>query len=317
MLCIIVYLFRFQIVIMNSPLINTFSYHYRKKYGEVVGKIPLDLGIECPNRANGGCIYCHAESFAPSYLNKDNSIAVQVELGKKHLLKGRFQLYFGYFQQETSTAMAASKLIAVLRKVLADEDCVGVIVSARPDFLGQELLEQLSELARETGKEFLLEIGLQSFKEKSLKLLNRNHTIHDFVDAVSRISFVGGLQVGVHLILGIPGESERDMLATVGSVRDLGVDAIKLHHLQVIRNTPLHDMYLRQKFPVFSVDGYLDLLVKLLGEIPEQVVIHRLWSASHPELLVAPRWNMFAGNLSARLRLMMAEQGTFQGKYVS
>lgn len=297
----------------NNP-VNTFSIHYRRKYGQPVGKIPLDLGVVCPNRENGGCIYCHPESFAPSYLDKNDSIAVQLEKGKKYLLKDRFKLFFGYFQQETSTAMPVAELIPFLTEVLADEDCVGVIISARPDNLDQHLLEELAELARRSGKEFLLEIGLQSIHEQSLQLLNRNHSIQDFIDAVNRLRAFPELQVGVHLILGIPGETEQDMLKSLRQVCDLGVDAVKLHHLQVIRETPLHALHREQEIPVFTADGYLELLARLLPEIPEHIVMHRLWSHSHPDLLAAPRWDLFAGNLSARLREMMAEQGVYQGK---
>ena len=301
---------------MENHPVNMFSRHYRGKYGQAVGKIPLDSGLVCPNREYGGCIYCHPGSFTPSYLNKNDSIAVQLEMGKKYLLKDRFRLFFGYFQQETTTAMPADGLIAVLTEVLADKDCVGIIVSARPDNLDRLLLEKLAELARSTGKEFLLEIGLQSFHERSLQLLNRNHSVQDFVDAVTRIQALPGLQIGVHLILGIPGESEQDMHISLRAICDLGVDAIKLHHLQVIRDTPLHAMHRQQKFSVFTADNYLKLLTRLLPEIPGHIVIHRLWSHSHPDLLVAPRWDLFAGNLSVRLREMMEEQGMYQGKFV-
>ncbi|MGW8161697.1 MAG: TIGR01212 family radical SAM protein [Desulfobulbales bacterium] len=300
---------------MDNRPVNTFSLHYREKYGQAVGKIPLDTGLVCPNRQHGGCIYCHAGSFTPSYLDKNDSIADQLELGKKFLLKDRFRIFFGYFQQETSTAMAAARLIPVLAEVLADRNCAGIIVSTRPDNLDRLLLEKLAELARKTGKEFLLEIGLQSFHERSLKLLNRNHSVQDFVDAVNRIQAAPELQIGVHLILGIPGESEEDMRTSLCAVCDLGVDAIKLHHLQVIRDTSLHAMHRQQEIPVFTAEGYLELLTRLLPEIPQHIVMHRLWSHSHPDLLVAPRWDLFAGNLSVRLRAMLAEQGVYQGKF--
>ena len=301
---------------MLSPPINTFSKYYRKKYGQVIGKIPLDTGLVCPNRLSGGCIYCRPGSFTPSYLEKKDSIAVQLELGKKYLLRDRFKLYFGYFQQETTTALSTTVLLPMLDDVLAGEDCVGIIISARPDCLDQLLLEKIAELARYTGKEFLLEIGLQSSHDRSLKLLNRNHSFADFVDAVTKIKAFEFLQIGVHLILGIPGETEQDMLTSLRTVCDMGVDAIKLHHLQVIRDTPLHTMHCQKEIPVFTADTYLELLANLLPQIPKEIVMHRLWSHSHPELLVAPRWNLFAGDLSARLQQMMEHRDLYQGKYV-
>ncbi|MDW7774249.1 MAG: TIGR01212 family radical SAM protein [Desulfobulbaceae bacterium] len=301
---------------MKNHPVNTFSLHYRRKYGHPVGKIPLDIGLVCPNREYGGCIYCRPGSFTPSYLDKNDPIAVQLEQGKKYLLKERFRFFFGYFQQETSTALPAEKLLAVLAEVLGDGDCVGIILSTRPDSLDPHLLAMLSELALSAGKEFLLEIGLQSVHDRSLQLLNRNHSVQDFVDAVALIHTAPGLQIGVHLILGIPGESEEDMRTTLRRVCDLGVDALKLHHLQVIRDTLLHAMDRQQKIPVFTAHGYLKLLTRLLPEIPRHIVIHRLWSHSHPDLLVAPRWDLFAGNLSVQLREMMAAEDVYQGRYV-
>ncbi len=300
---------------MTNYPINTFSHHYRRKYGRVVGKIPLDTGISCPNRQLGGCTYCRADSFTPSYLNKNDSITVQLHQGKKHLLRDRFHLYFGYFQQETSTALPHDQLIPMLKGVLADQDCVGVIISTRPDCFDQVMLEQLAYLAQQTGKEFLLEIGLQSIHEKSLQLLNRNHSVADSINAVKRVKKINGLQVGVHLILGIPGESEEDMRTTLREVGNIGVHALKLHHLQIIRDTPLHAQHLEENIPVFTAEGYLELLIRLIPEIPKQIVIHRLWSASHPDILVAPRWDMFAGNLSALLQERMAEKNVCQGKF--
>ncbi len=120
---------------MALPAIRTFSSHYRQKYGHAVGKIPLDLGYPCPNRAKGGCIYCMPLSFAPSYLLKRAPISEQITEGKKHLLKGRFKHYFGYFQQETCTALPVKKLIPVFSEVLADTECVGLILSTRPDYV--------------------------------------------------------------------------------------------------------------------------------------------------------------------------------------
>lgn len=299
---------------MTTIPIHTFSNHYRKKYGQPVGKIPLDMGLVCPNRKYGGCIYCRADSFTPSYLNRNDSIAEQLKKGKTHLLRDRFKLYFGYFQQETTTALPANKLVSILQGVLPDENCVGVILSTRPDSLDPILLEELAGLAQQTKKEFLLEIGLQSVHERSLKLLNRNHDVGVFVDAVNRIKAFKELQIGVHLIFGIPGESEKDMCTSLKEVCEIGIDAIKLHHLQVIRDTPLHTMHRQQKIFLFTADKYLELLTRLLPEIPKHIVIHRLWSHSHPDLLIAPRWNLFAGNLSARLQKMMKEKEVYQGK---
>lgn len=299
---------------VESPLIRTFSYHYRRKYGQGVGKIPVDLGQPCPNRDFGGCIFCRPASFTPSYLVLNDAVARQVEKGKEQLLKARFRKYLGYFQQETSTALPSDALLPVCRDLLNDNDCVGLILSTRPDYVGDRLIGELADLVDRTGKECLLELGVQTAHDRSLKLLNRNHGFDDFRDAVRRIKQPGCLEVGAHLIFGIPGESEEDMFSTIRAVCSLGVNALKLHHLQVIRGTRLHDFYRQGTVALFSLQDYLRFLLAALPIIPAEVTLHRLWATAHPALLVGPKWNILASELSVILRRAMVEQGVRQGK---
>lgn len=301
---------------MNQPLIRTFSHHYRHKYGEPIGKIPIDTGMICPNRQKGGCIFCGPASFTPGYLKSSDGYQTQIARGKSSILKGRFKKYFAYFQQETCTAVPAEMLLPELTAILADPACVGLILSTRPDFVSDDLLSPLSSLMQECGKECLFELGLQTIHEKNLRLLNRNHCYRDFTDAVLRIRHAGNFTVGVHLIFGIPGESEKDMLQSVETVCTLGINALKLHHLQVIRDTELHRMYDNGEVQPFTLEGYLDFLQKVLVRVPADVTIHRLWATSHPKLLVAPKWNIHATHLSTRLHREMQEKAMYQGAAV-
>ncbi len=171
---------------MNRPRIRTFSLQCRERYGQAIGKIPLDLGIPCPNRARGGCLYCRPASFTPFSLRATDALAEQIRRGKEHLLKGRFRHYFGYFQQETSTALATDRLIPLLAQVLVDPDCRGLILSTRPDAIADDLPAALAHLVRHSGKTCLVELGLQSIHDQSLRLLNRNHSFADFVAAVAQ-----------------------------------------------------------------------------------------------------------------------------------
>ncbi len=304
---------------MSSPIIRTFSYHYRDKFGYGVGKIPVDMGQVCPNRLHGGCIFCRPASFTPAYLSRTDdrtTLLNQVAAGKKQLLKGRFSKYFAYFQQETCTALPVDQLLPVFQLLLTDSDCVGLILSTRPDYIEEQLLTPLAELVNQTGKECLFELGLQTVHERSLKLLNRNHGFAEFEDAVRRIKRAGCFELGAHLIFGIPGESEEDMLHSVRMVCELGINALKLHHLQVIRDTPLQKLYEKNKVAVYSLEAYLQFLLKVLPVIPAQVTIHRLWATAHPDLLIAPKWNVLAGSLSEILRKTMTDMGICQGRYL-
>lgn len=299
---------------MDRPRLRTFSIHCRERYGQTLGKIPLDLGIPCPNRAAGGCIFCRPASFTPYSLRATDPIPVQIHRGKTTLLKGRYHQYLGYFQQETPTALATARLIPILAEVLDDPACRGLILSTRPDAIAHDLPAALSDLIQDRGTTCLVELGLQSSHERSLRLLNRNHSYAACTEAVDRLRSVQGLEVGVHLMLGIPGESAADMLASVTAVCTLPIQALKLHHLQVIRQTPLHRLYQDNLVEVFTVNAYLDLLLSLLPHIPAHITLHRLWSTAHPHLLVAPRWHILTAELSLRLQETMRARDLWQGQ---
>lgn len=238
---------------------------------------------------------------------------VQLERGRKHLVTGRFGSYFAYLQQETSTALAPTELLSILKTLLVADDCRGLILSTRPDYLPRELLIGLVALVADSGKECLVELGLQSVHERSLGVLNRRHGYGSFVDAVARVKEVGFLRVGAHLLFGIPGETEEDMVRSVTAVCALGIDALKLHHLQVLRDTPLAKWWLEGKVLPLSRESYLELLLAILPRIPGNVVLHRLWAASHPADLLAPKWNCHTATLATDLRHRMAQAGLWQG----
>ena len=197
---------------------------------------------------------------------------------------------------------------------MKDPDCLGLILSTRPDYVSDSLIKPLADLINETAKECLFELGLQSIHGSSLKWLNRNHSFADFQNAVQQIKEKRCFELGAHLIFGIPGESEEDMLRSVRTVCDLGVNALKLHHLQVIRETQLQKLYEQGEIDLFSLEEYLKFLLKALPFIPAEVTIHRLWATAHPDLLVAPKWNVLASSLSQILRDKMAEKGICQGQ---
>lgn len=299
---------------MESPRLRSFSQDCRERYGRTVGKIPLDLGLPCPNRAHGGCIFCHPASFTPASLRATDPLSEQIRRGKALLLKGRFRRYFAYFQQETCTALPTDRLLPQLAQVLADADCLGLILSTRPDAIARDLPPALSQLTKECGKDCLIELGLQSRHARSLAWLNRNHGFEDFVQAVERLSRHDQLRIGVHLILGIPGESEADMVDSLRSVCALPIHALKLHHLQVIRDTPLHRLYEQGQVEVYGLEAYMELLLRLLPWIPASITLHRLWATAHPALLIAPRWHVVVAELSKRLQQLMVERNISQGQ---
>ncbi|MDD5758864.1 MAG: TIGR01212 family radical SAM protein [Desulfobulbaceae bacterium] len=301
---------------MTVNKINLFSQHYRRKYGQPVGKISLSLGQVCPNRRFGGCIYCAPVSFTPYYLAGDGSLAGQLARGRQYLKARKFERYFAYFQQETSTVGPLAELVAAFREAAGGPNCVGLIISTRPDCIDDAILQELAAIAAEDqSREVLIELGLQSAHEQTLKLINRNHSFQDFVDAAQRVKAVG-LALGVHLILGLPGEDFQKMLVTVQEACRFGLDALKFHHLQVIKNTPLERIYQETPFTVYGAYDYLAILARLLAHVPSEVVIHRLWSSSKPEILLQPLWHgLRAQQLHEMLAEIMGSEELWQGKF--
>lgn len=299
---------------MVRPVLRTFSFHCRQKFGEGVGKIPIDLDEPCPNRVHGGCIFCRPAGFTPGYLLGRDDVGKQLAEGKKHFLKGRFRKFFAYLQQETCTAVPPQRLLPILRQLLVDVDCVGLILSTRPDYVEDTLLVPLADLVQESGKACLFELGVQSVHARSLKLLNRNHTFADFENAALRIGVAGCFDLGAHLIFGIPRESEEDMLLSLKTVCSLGVTHLKLHHLQVMRDTALATLYAQGQVTLFTRQGYLKFLLRALPIIPAEVTMHRLWATSHPDFLLAPKWNCLAATLAVELKNTMRAMGLWQGQ---
>lgn len=298
--------------------INTFSKYYRNKYGGPVGKIALDAGLVCPNREKGGCIYCSAKSFTPFYLEKGDAIATQLEKGRAYIKSKKFAKYFSYFQQETTTAAPLDELAPMFTLAASGPDCIGLILSTRPDYLEDGLLDTFAGLSKSAParKEILIELGLQSGHDRTLELLNRNHSFNDFAETAARIKKHPEIELGVHLILGLPGEDLPEMIETINKVVELGVDYIKLHHLQIIKGTPLQDLFYKEPFKVYGPGEYLEMLAELLGHIPKRIVLHRLWSTADPDLLYLPRWDMFSYELNTQLMSIMDERNINQGTFV-
>lgn len=299
---------------MALPVVRTFSHHCQHKFGFAVGKIPIDLGQPCPNRLHGGCIFCSPAGFTPAYLRGGDDVDIQLAKGKRHFLKGRFKKFFAYLQQETCTAVPVQRLLPILQMLFADVDCVGLILSTRPDCVEDALLLPLADLVSKSGKVCLFELGLQSVHERSLKLLNRNHTFADFKNAVLRIHAAGCFELGAHLIFGIPNESQEDMLLSLKTVCSLGITHLKFHHLQVMRDTALAALHAQEQITLFTQQGYLQFLLRALPIIPAEVTIHRIWATAHPEFLLAPKWNCLAATLAIELKDAMQAEGLWQGQ---
>lgn len=261
-----------------------------------VQKISINAGFACPNRdgsiGRGGCAYCNNQAFSPAYGNGSTAIADQIEAGKNFFArKYPTMRYLAYFQSYTSTHGDVERLMAMYREAASVSDVVGIIIGTRPDCMPDELLSRLVELNRQLP--VIIEYGAESSHDESLERVNRCHTWQTTVDAVQR-THAAGLRVGLHFILGLPGETREMMLQTVDRINELPIDTVKFHQLQIVRNTHLERLYLAGELDVhlFGVDEYVELCTEIVHRLRRDIAIERFVSQSPAELLLAPRWEL-------------------------
>ena len=272
--------------------INTLNAYLKNRFGRKIYKLTLDGGMTCPNRDGkvgfGGCIFCGGNgsgSFCPSV---DLSITAQIEEGKK-LLKNKIKEggYIAYFQSHTNTYAAVPYLRKIFYEAVNHPDIVGISIGTRPDCLENEVLKLLEELAK--IKPLWVELGLQTINENTAKLINRCYPLKVYDEAVKNLKSIGA-EVVTHVILGLPGESEEQMLETVAYSSKVS-DGIKLQILHVLKDTKLYEMYQKEPFKIFSMEEYTELLCRCIEIIPKNVVIHRMTGDGDKRLLVEPMWS--------------------------
>lgn len=261
-----------------------------------VQKIAINAGFTCPNRDGskgiGGCTYCNNQTFNPEYCRPSLSVAEQVEQGKAFFSRKYPDMkYLAYFQAYTNTYGDIKRLQSLYEEALGCTDVVGLIIGTRPDCMPDDLLCYLKDLSQRAF--VMVEYGAESANDTSLELINRGHTWADTVDAVTR-THDAGIACGLHLILGLPGETVDDMLHTVDQTSLLPIDTVKLHQLQIIRGTRLARQVAAGEVTVaaWDVDEYINLCVKIVARMRRDIAIERFVSQSPAELLISPRWGL-------------------------
>ena len=271
-------------------LLNTYL---KETFGCKVYKIALNGGFTCPNRDGKidtrGCIFCSAGGSGDFAEDAALSVTDQIKAGKKRL-DGKIKdgKYIAYFQAFTNTYGPVDKLRRLFTEAINHPDVVALSVATRPDCLPEEVLTLLSELNK--IKPVWVELGLQTVKETSAKYIRRGYPLFVYEKAVRDLKDIG-INVITHVILGLPGESTEDMLATVRYVCESKSDGIKLQLLHALKGTDLEKDYMAGKFKVLSEDEYVEIIRKCLKVIPPEVVIHRLTGDGDKKILVAPLWS--------------------------
>ncbi len=272
-----------------------FSDFLKEHFDVKVQKITVNAGFTCPNRdgtkGRGGCTYCNNQSFNPEYCRPALSVREQLERGKEFFARKYPQMkYLAYFQAYTNThSDDIDRLMRLYEEALETPDVVGLIIGTRPDCMPQELLDRIVGL----GKWVMVEYGAESACDRTLEMVNRCHTWADTADAVRRTHAVG-IPCGLHLIMGLPGEDEDVMLATIDRVNELPVDTVKIHQLQLVRGTRMardveSGLY---DIPRFTAEEYVGLCVRILQRLRKDIAVERFVSQSPSELLIYPRWGL-------------------------
>ena len=273
-----------------------YSDFLRQLYGHKVQKLNVNAGFSCPNRDGTkgleGCTYCNNASFTPAFGRASSSVSQQL-LDAKLFYAGKYagMKYVAYFQSFTNTYAPIEKLRELYEEALAVDDVVGLVISTRPDCLGDDVLDLLHSINEE--HKVIVEIGVETSHDRTLELINRCHSWQCAQDAINKVAQCG-LTVGAHLILGLPGETEDDMIATVDAVAQLPVSTIKFHQLQVLRGTQLAQQWERGEVNLidWTPQQYVAICKQLLQRLPERIIIERIVSTSPKFLLLHPKWKL-------------------------
>lgn len=293
------------------------SLYYRREFGAPARKISVDAHFTCPNIdgtvGRGGCVFCNAKSFSPSRLFELDDIDAQIDDGIVKL-KRRFNVdqFIAYFQPSTNTHAPLETLERVYRTAIRRPEIVGLAIGTRPDAVGEPVLELLEELSKE--KWLVLELGLQSSKDESLRLINRGHDYACFRDAVARAKR-RGLRLGVHLILGLPGETRDDAILTARRVAASGFHSVKLHNLYVVRDTPLEAAWRAGRVKTLELEEYARLAADVLEVLAPDSVAERLAGEASPEFLLAPEWTGVKHVARNMIERELKRRDSWQGKY--
>ena len=274
---------------------NDFGSWIRKRFPDFrVQKISIDAGFSCPNRdgriSSGGCTYCDNRTFNPSYCDRRKSITEQLEEGKTFFSRKYPDMkYLAYFQAYTNTYAKVELLRQMYEEALQVEDVVGIVIGTRPDCVSDELLDYLEALNRRTF--VLVEYGIESANDETLKRINRGHDFACCRDAVER-THARGILTGAHIIIGLPGEDAAESLRQAPIISSLPIDILKIHQKQIIKGTRLAQEYAEHPFHVYTVEEYIDVIVKYIRLLRKDLVLERFVSQSPKELLVAPKWGL-------------------------
>jgi len=294
-----------------------YGWYLRQRFGERVQKISIDAKFTCPNVdgtvAKGGCTFCDNRSFSPSRREPIREIRDQIANGISRL-KRRYKVdkFISYFQPATNTYAGVDRLAPLYEQALEDDRIVGLSIGTRPDCVSPEVMDLLESFASRTYMS--VEYGMQTIHNSSLDWMNRGHHHDATIDAIER-SRDRGFQVCLHVILGLPGESHADMMATAKEIARLNVDSVKIHNLYCVKNTKLADQVASGEVSLIGRSEYVTALVDFLERIPEHILVERTIGDAPPDYFVGPSWCLDKSGVLGAIDGELERRDSWQGKY--
>lgn len=293
---------------LDNKRYYTLNYYNKMKYNSKVFKVSLNAGYGCPNKKNGkGCIYCYngsGENRGMSLIEQFNKVKDTVSK------KWPNSKYIGYFQADTNTYAPLPILKKNYEEILSLPNVIGLNIATRCDALPDDVLDYLEELNKKTN--LVVELGLQTIHERTSKLINRGHTLEDFVNAVNELRR-RNINVVVHIINGLPYETKEMMLETVKFLSNLDIQGIKIHMLFILKNTELYELYKKEKFHILTKEEYIDIVCDQLELLKEDIVINRITGDPDKELVIEPTWLIRKFGVLNEIDKEMARRNSYQG----
>ena len=303
----------------NTKRYYEFGDFLRDLFKFKVQKISINAGFTCPNRDGskgwGGCTYCNNQTFSPEYCHTEKSVTEQLEEGVRFFSRKYPDMrYLAYFQAYTNTYDRLDSLIRKYEEALAYPGVEGLIVGTRPDCMPISLLDYLEDLGKRTF--VLVEYGIESTDDETLRRINRGHTFAVSAEAVRKTA-ERGILVGGHIILGLPGEEREMLIRQAGVLSQLPLTTLKLHQLQLIKGTRMASEYVKEPeaFHLYTADEYVDLVIDYIEHLRPDIVLERFVSQSPKELLIAPDWGLKNYEFTDKVKKRMREKDAWQGKY--
>ncbi|MDA3886958.1 MAG: TIGR01212 family radical SAM protein [Candidatus Delongbacteria bacterium] len=289
---------------------TSFISYLKKNFGEKYGKIGLTLHTPCPN--NPPCIFCNQTSFIPHTSKNILSVKDQIDDALPYLKKKyQTESFIAYFQDNTSTFGNIEYLYKAFQESVAPKNIKALAISTRPDNINIEILEMLKKASK--NKPVWLELGLQSIHDSTLSEIHRGHDFNDFMKAFNLIRENTDFQIGVHMIIGLPNETDEMIYSSMKKLNRINPDYVKFHHLQVLNNTELEEYYSSGSYTPLTLEKYVELFCNSLSYLNKDIVIQRLLSRAHSNELIAPKWGINTEQFKKIFKEYMDKHDLYQG----